>query len=1152
MVKILSDVPSQTDAFSMGEGDDGPLGRIAGALERRILSPEGGGAIGLQGEVGSGKSTTVRLLKGRLESNDCTCLLVFDAWSHDGDPLRRSFTEALIDSLLQRGWIPKAKWQREKLELAKRVKRTEERKTSSPSGFAISLALSALFVPVGMLVTRDALKAATLSIDTSLPVSWLTVFGMVLTVLPLLIALGNLGRLLLRKKAERGGRTLLGDVIALENWSFLSQHGTTETASDTVETLDPTTIEFEERLNRLLDEALSTPERRIVLVIDNLDRLSAEKSLKVWSNLQTFVHYAANDGKHSAQFSLIVAYSATALDHLWSKDVANGAESLFEKTFRVRYHTPPPTDTDWKRFLREILREAVPELPEAGLLDVLEVADLIRRERNHRLVPRQLKLFVNQFAALWDLWQGELPSAHLAYAVLRSANRDSLERCLVHRTADGEPIEQRDDYAPFPSKQAIQICGEDLARSLTAVYFNVAPAHAMQLLIEVPIEQALTSGDSGAIEGLESSHREAFWDILQSLVRRLAPSQETEGLAKWSQSLQLLKGGDLPEQATRIRAYIRKRLDSLEGNWHPLNEETVAGLCEWLQLDATTEMKQSILKVSERTLRSKQDTDVDAKLAFVEHLHEMGLKPREPEDLWKVNMEPADWLGVAAARSTDESDTVFFEPMCTTKSVVAELVQRSTIDDESEFALKSSDVSALSGLRRVRSRVDASDLVTAVAGALDSTLSSNETSEACKCIRRIHELRLLGERSAEDQLNSEDRINAMVELLETADVEKDDASTILASLIWSNASLPWDEYVDNPARPNVKKRNLKSFFENGDMELSEEVWSDLRRFEYAGVVGQLAGKDRSGLMSDLVELAIARQQLAWALPDWFVSVNAGWLKSTLEARQISITDAMEQLEASGEAITHSLENMSATDGKGRKAIRLYLDYGSDDVRRKVGDLARQQLRDVDSGTWNDDLRSDLDLARFARELQHENEIPVVSSAFKKAVTDVLPDLLKSELELDTESSEVITDLVASMPGEIRRELGAQSLLVVQDSGRGINENAVELIGDSIIESHGSPTADDAALLIARTIQQNVAATASWCADWLTTTEFSSKDLSEEKAELLSEELDAAFGEAESDEAWRDSLRLIGKALGLKVRDHSESAEGTEAADAQDS
>ena len=812
MIRILSDVPSRTDAFSMEEGDDGPLGRIAGALERRILSPEGGGAIGLQGEVGSGKSTTVRLLEGRLETNDSTCLLVFDAWSHDGDPLRRSFTEALIDALLQRRWINKAEWEREKLELAKRVKRTEERKTSSPSGFAITLALSALFVPVGMLVTRDALKTATLQIDTSLSISWLTVFGMVLTVLPLLVAFGNLARLLFRKKAHRRGRTLFEDVIALENWSFLSRHGTTETSSDTVETLDPTTIEFEERLNRLLDEALSNADRRIVLVIDNLDRLSAEKSLKVWANLQTFVHYAVNDGQHSAQFSLIVAYSAKDLGHLWSKDVANGAESLFEKTFRVRYDTPPPTDTGWKRFLREMLPEAVPELPESALFDVLEVADLIRRERNHRMVPRQLKLFVNQLAALWDLWQGELPPAHLAYAVLHSGSRDSLERCLVHRTTDGEPIEERDDYSPFPSKQAIQICGEDLPRSLTAVYFNVAPAHAMQLLIEGPIEQALMSGDGEAITDLASSHEEAFWDILQSLVRRLAPSQGTDDLTKWSQSLQLLKGGDLPEQATRIRNYIRKRLDSLEGNWHPLNEETITGLCEWMHLDATAEMKRAILKVSERTLRSKQDTDVEAKLAFAEYLHGMGLKPKESDELWKVNMEAADWLDVAAARSIDEADTAFFEPMCTTKSVVAELVQRSTIDDESEFDLKSPDVSALSVLRRVRSRVDASELVTAVAGALDSTLSNEAPSMLCECIRRLHELRLHGEKSAEEQLNSEDRINAMIQLLETVDVEEGELGTILASLNWSNASLPWDEYVDNPARPNVKKKKMKSFF----------------------------------------------------------------------------------------------------------------------------------------------------------------------------------------------------------------------------------------------------------------------------------------------------------------------------------------------------
>ena len=304
-------------------------------------------------------------------------------------------------------------------------------------------------------------------------------------------------------------------------------------------------------------------------------------------------------------------------------------------------------------------------------------------------------------------------------------------------------------------------------------------------------------------------------------------------------------------------------------------------------------------------------------------------------------------------------------------------------------------------------------------------------------------------------------------------------------------------------------------------------------------------------MSDLIELAIARQQLAWALPDWFVTQNAGWLEATFEAREISIKDAMQQLEDSGEAIAHSMQNISVTDDRGRSAIKFYRLHGSEDLRRDVARLACRQFRDVDSGTWNEDLRGDLDLARFARELQQQNETPLVSSAFKKAVTDVLPDLLKSELELDAQAREVVTDLIAAMPGEIRRELGAQSLLVFQDSGRGINESVGELVGDSIVESHSSPTADNAALLIARTVQQNVAVTATWCGDWLTTIEVRSNELSEENAKLLSEELDAAFGEAESDEAWRDSLRLIGEAFGLQVRDHSESAGCNKAADTQD-
>src|SRR5688572_22888599 len=51
--------------------------------------------IALDGEFGSGKSTVIKLLKQKYKFKK-TLFYIFDAWAHEGDPLRKIFLEKLI------------------------------------------------------------------------------------------------------------------------------------------------------------------------------------------------------------------------------------------------------------------------------------------------------------------------------------------------------------------------------------------------------------------------------------------------------------------------------------------------------------------------------------------------------------------------------------------------------------------------------------------------------------------------------------------------------------------------------------------------------------------------------------------------------------------------------------------------------------------------------------------------------------------------------------------------------------------------------------------------------------------------------------------------------------------------------------------------
>ena len=91
---LLRDDPAKTDEF-------GPHKKIAGLLRDEILHSHEGRSIALVGDWGSGKSTIVEILKGDFADGQSksTHLFIYDAWSHQGDSLRRAFLDDFILSL---------------------------------------------------------------------------------------------------------------------------------------------------------------------------------------------------------------------------------------------------------------------------------------------------------------------------------------------------------------------------------------------------------------------------------------------------------------------------------------------------------------------------------------------------------------------------------------------------------------------------------------------------------------------------------------------------------------------------------------------------------------------------------------------------------------------------------------------------------------------------------------------------------------------------------------------------------------------------------------------------------------------------------------------------------------------------------------------
>ena len=144
LTRLLPDSPADADAFGSHE-------RVADSIAEVVRTESGGKAIGLEGGWGAGKSTVVKLVAQKLSQakERAHKIAVFDMWSHQGDPLRRTFLENLIKQVQEFGWIDTEQWDRRIDELAKRRREETTKVVPRLTPEGVKFAFSLLAVPIG-------------------------------------------------------------------------------------------------------------------------------------------------------------------------------------------------------------------------------------------------------------------------------------------------------------------------------------------------------------------------------------------------------------------------------------------------------------------------------------------------------------------------------------------------------------------------------------------------------------------------------------------------------------------------------------------------------------------------------------------------------------------------------------------------------------------------------------------------------------------------------------------------------------------------------------------------------------------------------------------------------------------------------------------
>lgn len=713
-IKLLSDVPAEADEF-------GPHQRLAEAIAHLVTSEHGGKCIGLEGEWGSGKSTVIRLVRNELDPDEPnhdtpnvvqpaanTLVMVFDAWAHQGDPLRRTFLEKLIDRVVGK-WMPgrREHWDSEKLALGKQKTVAKTRTEPALNSWSKAFIIAVFLVPLGLALLSSALKENVVAwwlascIDWKISLEYF--FGSLFTAGPLVILLWSL-------IARCFGRS--PDMSSL--WAVFASKIVTDVYNETIQTPEPTSIEFEKTFSELMAEALcSSPvgesgdepvsdseERRVLLVLDNLDRVQPEDALTVWSTMQTFLQ--ASEHERPPWFEriwVLVPYDPVGIQRLWdgepdgSEDIDADAEdedasgdepavskmqssgitsSFLDKSLQVRFEVPPPMISGWRGYLLDRLRESLKGCSESDLHTAVNIYSMLR-EDTARPTPRQLKLFVNQMGVVLRQWGNQFPLAQVAYYVmLRHCGRCMRAVDLVVKLQAGE----------IPEERIHRWLGEAPQENLAAMVFNVEPKQAMELLLRDKLMDALEAGDGSDLAQLASNHR-GFWDVMASIGICDWINADPYKLANAAQCLydsKLIKEPLSSEMNLAVKELTdaAKTLKSLT----PLEEGTAKGAACVINLAPDAKVAESLLSLLPKSVPGNQQiaaldnpevatTWVEALLELLRTMASLDLSSAWSQGVVVPNLSKS-FISVCTALAALDPDGEFW-PLLRTDSSVEEV-----------------------------------------------------------------------------------------------------------------------------------------------------------------------------------------------------------------------------------------------------------------------------------------------------------------------------------------------------------------------------------------------------------------------------------------------------------------------------------------------
>lgn len=495
-LKLQTAAPSDSDIFE-GKSHQAVAIKMAEVIKKTDIS-----IIGLEGELGTGKSTIINFLMEELKHD--FHFITFDAERYHYGSTKKSLIEIIYKGMSETIGVNNPELQNHKDKALGNVVEYEKKVNSRISWWTISFILCTL-------LSVQTIRYFLVDINQYLyppdPKKALSIWVVIIETLGLLSPALVLLTLAVVRNVRKKKGSLTDAFISIGD---LFKRNSTDTISEKwLVSREVGTIELTEALEGFTKKETISEDCRFILIIDNLDRISGDKVKELWSDMELIA------GVTHDQFRVVVPYSARQVAKSLAVEGHSGQEFI-AKRIPVSFSVPPLISAGWQSAFSTLWKETVSEVDDISCHETALLLDRWRPAEYPQITPRLMKKLVNDINILALTVPEEEPYRHILIALYiltvryGGMNIRTLLRAPTESDGNMDILSQdpvMDDKLKATIKQLAKIFSNEINRwseYIMSVHYQTEIALARSELIDNPLVDAITNRKKDILQQLVS------------------------------------------------------------------------------------------------------------------------------------------------------------------------------------------------------------------------------------------------------------------------------------------------------------------------------------------------------------------------------------------------------------------------------------------------------------------------------------------------------------------------------------------------------------------------------------------------------------------------------------------------------------------------